>query len=252
MTSYEHKVKNIYLWSPYNEWTPIIPGDYILLRWPCDEGFHVPLIEERKAIIDISISVANARDSLHMPFTWYFDNGTASKNDTSKWYYRASNKTSASETGMSTYYMNSGATSKTSTYRSRWIPIRAFKNIPIIPDNTRREWVQGKTWYNSDLWLISILVGTNQYVTMQDKNVGATTVYNYGDTTSETNVGKFFQRWNDYWFPFTWPTNTSSTQVDASPYWPNNHYSSDTFITWSMDWSSVQNDNLRWYTDFNS
>ena len=58
-----------------------------------------------------------------------------------------------------------------------------------------------------------------------------------------------YQRWNNYWFPSTWTiSNTSSTQVDASTYWPWNYYSSGTFITWNQDWSSVQNDDLRWWT----
>lgn len=79
-----------------------------------------------------------------------------------------------------------------------------------------------------------------------DKNLWATTVYNSGDTLSQANCGNFYQRWNNYGFPWTWNVTTSSTQVDASSYWPWNYYESDIFITLIGDWSSVQNDNLRW------
>lgn len=84
---------------------------------------------------------------------------------------------------------------------------------------------------------------------MMDKNLWATTVYNNWDTLTEANMGYMYQWWNNYWFPSTWTiSNTSSTHVDASAYWPTNPYSSDTFITWGSDWSSVQNDDLWWDT----
>ena len=85
-----------------------------------------------------------------------------------------------------------------------------------------------------------------------DKNLWATTVYNDWDTLTESNMGYMYQWWNNYWFPSIWTiSNTSSTQVDASAYWPNTdnwYYSSDTFIIWSNDWSSVINVDLWWNT----
>lgn len=246
MASYEHKLKNAYLGSPYNEWTPLIPWDYTLLRWPCDEGFHVPLQEEWQAIVDLGISQTNIIEKLHLPIPWCI-NYNWTKTSGYAYYVCCGN------TGVWTWVPYFTTTSVVLNWNQAvGYNIRAFRNTPIIPDETRTETLTWKIRYNADLWLISILVWTNQYITMQDKNMWATTVFNRWDTTSEAKCGKFYQRWNDYWFPFTWPTNTSSTQVDASWYWPNNHYSSDTFITWSYNRSSVQNDNLRWYTDFNS
>ena len=82
-----------------------------------------------------------------------------------------------------------------------------------------------------------------------DKNLWATAVYSDWDTLSQDNMWNMYQWWNNYWFPSTWTiSNTSSTQVDASSYWPGNYYSSDTFITWSDDWSSVSNNDLWWDT----
>jgi hypothetical protein len=112
-----------------------------------------------------------------------------------------------------------------------------------------------RTWpwiyHNSSLWLISISWDGSTWITIADKNLWATNVYNDWDTLSESNCWKYYQRWNNYGFAWTWTIITSSTTVDTSTYWPWNYYSSSTFITRtssSSDWSSVQNDNLRWYT----
>ena len=62
-------------------------------------------------------------------------------------------------------------------------------------------------------------------------------------------MGNMYQWGNNYWFPSTGTiSNTSSTQVDASTYWPWNYYSSSTFIYGSFNWSSAQNDDLWWDT----
>lgn len=251
MVSYEHKVKNIYLWSPYEEWTPIIPGDYTLLRWPCDEGFHVPLQEERQAIIDAGVTANQFKVNLHISFSGrrYHEDGTWGISGAYLW-----SSSPYSDSARYLYIDNSSIINSRYS-RALGLSIRAFRNTPIIPDENRTETVTWKVWYNSDLWLISILVWTNQYVTMQDKNVWATTVWNDWDTLTNDNRWKYFQRWNNYGFTWNSSGDTSTTLVDASGYWPNNPYSSSTFITQSRspyDRSTTKNDNLRWYTDFNS
>jgi len=102
-------------------------------------------------------------------------------------------------------------------------------------------------YWNETEWLISLSSDGESWITIADKNLGATEVYNDWDTLSEANCWKYFQRWNNYGFPFTGAVTTSSTQVNAQNYWPWNYYSSSTFIIGSIDWSSVQNDNLRWW-----
>ena len=101
-------------------------------------------------------------------------------------------------------------------------------------------------FHNPSLWLISITDWTD-LITISDKNLWASNVYNYWDTLSESNCGKFYQRWNNYWFPFTWATTKSSSQVNAQNYWPWNYYNSSTFITVNY-WDSSSNTNLRWGT----
>lgn len=101
-------------------------------------------------------------------------------------------------------------------------------------------------YHNATLWVISLSSDGENWITIADKNLGATTVYNNGDTLSEANSGKYYQWGNNYWFPFTWSVTTSSTQVNASNYWPWNYYSSSTFITTNW-WDSSRNTNLRWW-----
>jgi hypothetical protein len=106
-------------------------------------------------------------------------------------------------------------------------------------------------YHNPDLWLISLSSDWNIWITIADKNLWATQVYNDGDTLSQDNCGYYYQWWNNYWFPFTWSVTTSSTQVDVSTYWPWNYYSSSTFITYNWAWDTTDNWNLRWWVDGN-
>lgn len=102
-------------------------------------------------------------------------------------------------------------------------------------------------YHNSNLWLISLSSDWETWITIADKNLGATTIYNDGDTLSEANSGKYYQWGNNYGFPFSWSVTTSSTQVNAQNYWPWNYYNSSTFITW-VAWDSSNNANLWWWT----
>ena len=243
----------VYTNSPGEEWQPLIPGDYTLLRWPCDEGFHVPLIEERQAIMTSWLNTSQFKSYLHIPLAGFRDKDGSWNNGNSYAYLR----TSSPDGSLSKRFRfdNAYSYSNSTDRRSFGFSIRWFRDTPIIPDSNRTETVTGKMWYISTLWLISILVWMNQYVTMQDKNVWATVVWNDWDAITNDNRWKYFQWWNNYGFTYWSTWDTSSTLVDASSYWPNNPYSSSTFITTSdipYDRSNPRNDNLRWYTDFNS
>ena len=116
-------------------------------------------------------------------------------------------------------------------------PKKIYMWVEVQPITT--PWI----YHNSDLWLISLSSDWTNWITIADKNLWATTVYNSWDTLSEANCGKYYQWGNNYWFPRTWSVSTSSTKVNARTYWPNNYYSSSTFIT-SDTWDSSNNANL--------
>ena len=118
-----------------------------------------------------------------------------------------------------------------------------FNTIYELPEWYFKPWI----YHNSADGLISLSSDWINWITISDKNLWATTVWNSWDTLSEANCGKYYQRWNNYWFPRTWSVTTSSTQVNASNYWPWNYYSSSTFIKYSWRWDTTDNRNLRWW-----
>lgn len=247
VTRYADEPKEIFVW----EWTPV--DDYSAMRWPCPEGFHVPSESEWSSLKGMFstfwISVANAnwmKTYLRMPFMW-----CRLATDASVWYRnsQAYYWTVSIYNGSRGYTVTSGSLAK-----GIGCPIRPFKDVPVIPDST---WTTLYDWswtatgagvfHNSTLWLISVSSDWTTWITIADKNLWATAVYN-NDTMSQTNCGYYYQRWNNYWFNFDWSLTTSSTRIDTTDYWPWNYYSSSTFITYNWNWSSVTNNNLRWWT----
>lgn len=101
-------------------------------------------------------------------------------------------------------------------------------------------------YWNEELGLISLSSDGSTRYTIADKNLWANTVWSYGDSLTADNCWYYYQRWNCYGFPFTWPTNISYNTIDASTYWPWNYYSSSTWI-WQDEWDYSRNDNLRWW-----
>lgn len=94
-------------------------------------------------------------------------------------------------------------------------------------------------YHNSDLWLISLSSDWNTWLTIADKNLGATST----DVSSSASYWNYYQRWNCYGFPNTWDVTVSYSTVNASTYWPTNPYSSSTFIL-SENWESSNNNDL--------
>ncbi len=248
-------------WENVTIWT-VCESD---MRWPCPSGFHVPTVNEWNWLIDImentlSLSYWHLWISyLHMPMAWQRDCESGDvEQQRQEGFYATSifDDTTPSFSGAYFLLVRAGDTVYVEEY---WLPVaigfsvRWFKNEYITPTSswTVVQWTLWSAWIFRDQtnWLISITDWTTGY-TIMDKNLWATTVWNSWDGFSEANCGKYYQWWNNYWFPRSWSITTSSTQVDASWYWPWNYYSSSTFITTStspFNWSSVENKNLRWW-----
>ena len=238
-----------------------------LMRWPCQEWWHIPSSIERSWVTTIMehifaedeyYSHINTRyysQYLHLPISWCLHNWERVFINEQHWFYWCSTPDVADRRwytlDMNNLSWGYNITCVNYAYRCRWIHIRPFKDEPIkqISGWAKIEYRwEYAIYYNSTQWLISLTDWTNRY-TLSDKNLWATTVYNDWDTISETNCWWFFQWWNNYMFPFEWTTNTSNATVDATWYWPWNYYSSSTFIREFnyTDWSNPQNDNLRWW-----
>ena len=226
------------------------------MQWPCPSGFHVPTRSEMTAIktamTNLWISTSNgdtAKTYLKMPYAWFRDY-TSWSTTGSGWSYWTCEGSSSQ---YSRYLLISSSMFSVNTwYNGSWYSIRPFKDDAVVPDSW---WTTLYTWtwtawifHNSTLWLISISSDWTTRITISDKNLWATTVYNSWDTLSQSNCWNFYQRWNNYWFPFTWTVTTSSTKVDTTWYWPWNYYSSSTFVTANTSsWISWTNYDLRWW-----
>ena len=121
-------------------------------------------------------------------------------------------------------------------------PKKIYIRVEAQPITT--SWI----YHNSDLWLISLSSDGSNWITIADKNLGATQVYNDGDVLSEANCGKYYQWGNNYWFPYTWATSIQWAQINASTYWPNNYYSNFVWVNYTWSWDSSDNQDLRWET----
>lgn len=227
---------------------------------PAPDGFHVPLNTEWQAIRDVwaalggwSSDWTNFWIALKLPFAGnrnYSSSGVENQGTIGSYW---SSNPYDSNNSYYLYFRSSGINSRYDSYRSYGRSVRCFKNSPTIPTSswTKLYWTSieaGWIFWSSTDWLISLSSDWTTWITIMDKNLGATTVWNSWDTLSEANCWKYYQRWNNYGFSrySVDPIATSSTQVDASTYWPWNYYSSSTFIT-SWLWDSSYNDNLRWW-----
>jgi len=251
---------DIQAWETYNAWEWIeIWNDYSAMQWPAPDGFHVPLNTEWQAVYDVwtalggwSSDWTNFWIALKLPFAGYRDASSAGVysqgTDGNYW------SSSRSDANRAYYlYLYSNAPDPQSfDYRAYGFSVRCFKNSPTVPTSswTKLYWTSIESWWifwSSTDWLISLSSDWQTWITIADKNLWATTVWNSWDTLSEANCGKYFQRWNNYGFPRTWSVTTSWTQVDASSYWPWNYYSSDTFIKYNWRWDTTDNWNLWWW-----
>lgn len=245
---------NIYIWAAKIE-------DYSAMRGPCPEGYHIPsnyewnnLCSTLTTSLGLAANRTTMRQYLKMPPAGYRrqnDGGVVSQG--SRGDYRSCTVLSNAQASFM-QFTSSSITPETASNKATWISIRWFKNSAVVPDSswtTLYDWSSVAAWawiyHNATLWLISISWDGKKWYTIQDKNLWATVVYNSWDTLSETNCGYYYQRWNNYWFAFTWTLTTSSTRVNASSYWPWNYYSSSTFITWSASWDTSNNPNLWWW-----
>lgn len=255
MTLVQKEIKWIYTWT----------GEEVSdMQWPCPEGFHVPLDSEWTNIINAGVTLwawtswtpLDLSMKLKIPLAWVrYTNDGSTTNQSTNWHYRTC------KFRMSNWYpwaydfsINSVMYEVQGGVITSWNSIRPFKNTAVVPDGswtTIYQWTwSAGIFHNATLGLISISSDGTTWYTIADKNLWATTVWNSWDALSESNCWKYYQRWNNYWFPRTWSVTTSTTKVSAADYWPWNYYSSNTFICVTArpyNRDSSNNDNLRWW-----
>ena len=227
------------------------------MKWPAPSGFHVPTQSEWARVKTTRTALwgnnnwANFGAALKLPFGGYRHNASASINGRSTSGYYWSSIWSGDRANC-LYLSSTSIDANITYYRAFGYSIRWFKDSPVIPTSswTKLYWTSieaGWIFWSSVDWLISLSSNWTDWTTIADKNLWATTVWNSWDTLTDTNCWWYFQRWNNYMFPFSWSVTTDINLVDASTNWPWNYYSSSTFITRSWKWDSTGNNNLRWW-----
>lgn len=227
------------------------------MQWPCSEWYHVPNSTEMTSLVDIMSSFWFTKWTQYAEYIKLPLAGRRSSNNWtvwlqgSVWIYRIS--TNDWGAYMRNLYMtNSKAYCGQNWTAASWGSIRPFKNIIVVPDNTRTVLYQG-TWdawifWNEAQWIISLSSDWITWLTIADKNLWATTAYNYWDTLSEANCWWYFQWWNNYMTHFTWYVDGGTSHpINAANYGP--YYKSDTYITTQLNdkyWEASDNRNLWW------
>lgn len=234
------------------------------MRGPAPSGYHVPSNTEWQAVKDIWIALwgwsndwTNFWIALKLPFAWMRNRTDASVKyqGTNGFYWSSMRYNEGSARRLR--FSSSNIYPQDNIYRSNASSVRCFKDTPTVPTSswTKLYWTSIESWWifwSSIDWLISLSSDWQTWITIADKNLWATTVWNSWDTLNQANCWKYYQWGNNYWFDRNSvdPIATSSTQVDASNYWPWNYYSSSTFITRSSSpyrWDTTDNWNLWWW-----
>lgn len=245
LDTYNTYINNIDVWDKvYYSW--YYTDNSSLNKWPCNTWYHIPTVIETASLwsmlksmkLTSTTTLSNClKEPVALSWVGYYLSWASWDPITQYWPYWWVCERYA----YVAYRVRDNQNKIMDNYKDA-VQIRPFKNEPINPliwdwTNTLkswRSWIQNPSWikwvaYNSSLWLISISDNWYIRITIADKNVWATTVWTSWATESESNRWKCFQRWNNYWFPFSWATSKSTTRVTMSSYTPGN-YSNSTFI----------------------
>ena len=248
--------------SPHNDnlwWW--VTNTFKSMQGPAPDWFHVPDDNEMSWLKTTMVWLwlgdwASIKQYLKMPYGWFRDWYSSTAEIQSRgeyWLYWTSTPKTGSFTAYYLNFADYGIWTGGSITRAYGQLIRCFRNEALIPDNTWRTlfawtWSAGIFW-NPELEVISLSFDGTDWITIADKNIWATYVYENWDTLTEWNCGWYFQRWNNYMFSFDGQLTTSSTQVDATNYGPYYYWSnfirlgsSDTWWNWDTSW----NNHLRW------
>ena len=250
-------VSKVYLWA-----TLVRPKIInFATQWPSPAWFHVPLMSEWNAVTSIFTNTFwlsswdYIKTYLKMPYCWERNANNPNQiiNQWWWWYYWSS--VAYSNTHKYCLSIASGRIVENTLRSSYWCSVRPFKNEAVVPDSS---WTVLYQWgwnawiyHNSSLEIISISWDWTNWYTIADKNLWATTVYNSWDTLTANNCWWYFQRGNNYMYPFSWNVSASVGTTDASTYWPWNYYSSSTYLYGYTSRDSSNNLNLRWWVDGN-
>lgn len=240
-------------------------------RWPCAEWFHIPSKDEVQALLTwlsdfvwLNTTAENVMRYLkwvNYPVTY-----------TARWervnnlygcdYWLADAHIDPFDSNMiygNQFLINVRSNSVSlggGVSSGAMLPIRPFKDEGEVPQANQWRQIIYDSWdgkyiqRNPDRWIISVPVSPTQFITIADKNLWATQVWNYWDVVTTANGWWMFQRWNCYMFPFEWDiTARTNTRKSVANYWPYYYWEEFILESWDydLDWTTVVNNNLWWW-----
>ena len=211
-------------------------------QWPCPDGFHIGTKDEWQELITALTSlwaydVNNIKTYLKIPDAYYLARSSGKK-ETKYWTVRMWTSTMDSNTVAYAWWIDENTKFIFQADKpGNGFSIRPFKDNSVTPDSTWTEIINWIMW-SSGLWLISI-VGPDRWITISDKNLWATNVW---------DNWLFYQFWNNSWYTYNASPYVTSKPTISSSYWPGNYY------TWSFvrvssgnNWFNWTNNNLWWW-----
>lgn len=220
---------------------------YTSQQWPCPSNFHIGNKAERENILATLTILwvadeASTMSYLKLPAAYYLNRTNWTQN-TSYWMVRIWTSTMTSNTTSYCFYINENhALAVASDKPGNAFSVRPLKDDPIAPDSDWTklfDWSSTATWawifWNATLWLISLSGDGGSWITIADKNLWATNVW---------DNWLYYQFWNNYGFEVS-PSNYRTTKVSNTQwYWPGNYYNDSTYTRCSS-WNN-------WFTDTNN
>lgn len=257
-----------YSTSPYTYWKDLwwwATGTDIAKQGPCDSWRHVPSQAEMNNLLNFlynlkwgAVYEQDVANWLFLPCAGSLGYGDALP--LNQWvtirYWTSDLYNSSDRRG---YFLSNGNGGSDVvigyTQSSSAFSIRPFSNTAVTPDSTwtkLREYNSYQIRWSESEGIISYT--SNSWTTwnsISDKNLWATTVYHSTDTLTSANCWNYYQRWNNYWFPFDGQNITTTTNlVSVWGFWPWNYYLSSNFITPTASpytWMANPIFNLRWW-----
>jgi len=235
-------------------WTkPYIPKRSIHrdTQWPCPDWWHIGTQTEWEALKTAleTLWVWNKADFMYylkVPSTYYLDRKWA--NIVSKYWpvrFWTSTMTAANK-AICMYVNEKSVLAVAEDKPANGFSIRPFYDDTITPISGSVPLIGSlASWWilwHSGVWVLFISADWTNWITISDKNLWATNVW---------DNWLYYQFWNNYWFTDT-VIETLNGPVDISwmwNFWPGNYFSREYFVKNSSgnNWFTVPNNNNIWW-----
>lgn len=246
--------------------------DYCYTRWPAKDWYHIPTTGEWNTVSSILNQIwlwtveciPTALWYLHLPFAWCL-NWSWWNPIHWEWAQYWSSTTKDKKCWYATSINNQAACYAWWVWKATALPIREFSDYWYtdlsalanfrVYDWSACAWEGAWIYYVPEPYCDVVLVWCNwSQIVMADRNIWAIDKWCTWCDLTAFNVWSFFQRWNNYWFPYDWCCNHNFKSTTDLVYlndcvWCMNNfppYCCDVFVKSSWTWLCCCNNWLWW------